>query len=72
MTEEILAPLSGTLCKSLVNVGDEVEEEEETFIIEAMKMETPIYAPCDGIIREIRAKEGEVINVDDVIAIIQK
>ena len=72
MTEEILAPLAGTLFKSLVKVGDEVEEEEETFILEAMKMETPIYAPCNGMIKEIKIKEGDTVGEDDVIAIIEK
>ena len=72
MTEEIIAPLGGTLFKSLVNVGDEVEQEEETFILEAMKMQTPIYAPCDGIIKEIRVREGDLVVEDDVLAVIQK
>ena len=70
MAQEILAPLSGTVFKLLVAVGDEVEEEDETILLEAMKMETPIFAPCAGTISKIMVKEGDAVSEDDVLAVI--
>lgn len=72
MEQEIKAPLSGKILKVVVEVGDKVEEDEDVFIIEAMKMETEIYAPCNGTIKEIKVKDGDDIEEDDVLAIIEE
>ena len=39
-------------------------------VIEALKMETPVYVPCDGTVKEIKVKEGDEVAEDDVLAII--
>ena len=70
MAQEVLAALSGNIWKVLVNVGDTVEEDDEIFVVEAMKMEIPLYAPCDGTISEIKVKQGDPVEEDDVLAII--
>ena len=71
MAQEVIAPLAGKVFKILIAVGDEVEEDDETIIIEAMKMETPIFAPCDGTVKEIKVKEGDAVEEEDVLAIIE-
>ena len=38
MSEEITAPVSGTVWKILVNVGDSVQSDDELMILEALKM----------------------------------
>ena len=48
MAEDVLAPLSGTIWKITAAPGEVVEEDDEVLIIEALKMETPIFAPCDS------------------------
>jgi acetyl-CoA carboxylase biotin carboxyl carrier protein len=53
-------------------VGDEVEEDDELLVIEALKMENPVYAPCDGTVTEIRVKKGDVVEDDDVLMIIEE
>ena len=35
--------------------------------MEAMKMENPIYAPCDGKITSIAVKQGDQLQADDLI-----
>ena len=40
-------------------------------VIEAMKMETPIFAPCSGTISKIVVKEGDAVEEDDLLAIIE-
>ena len=39
-------------------------------VIEAMKMETPVYIPCDGTVKEIRVSVGDEVEEDDVLAVI--
>jgi acetyl-CoA carboxylase biotin carboxyl carrier protein len=68
---EVLSPFSGKLIKVLVSQGAKVSEDDEMFIIEAMKMETPIYAPASGTIKELKKKEGSDVEADDVLAVIE-
>ena len=70
MTTEVLAPLAGSIWEVIVEVGDEVEDDDELLVIEALKMENPVYAPCDGKVLEIRVKKGDVVEDDDVVMII--
>jgi biotin carboxyl carrier protein len=53
-------------------VGDEVEEDDELLVIEALKMENPVYAPCDGTVTEIKVKKGDVVEDDDLLMIIEE
>jgi len=72
MATEVLVPLAGNVWQILVEVGDEVEEDDELLIIEALKMENPVYAPCDGTVAEIRVKKGDVVEDDEVLMIINE
>jgi acetyl-CoA carboxylase biotin carboxyl carrier protein len=72
MATEVLVPLAGNIWEVLVEVGDEVEEDDELVIIEALKMENLVYAPCDGKVSEIRVKKGDTVEDDDVLMIIDE
>ena len=72
MATEVLVPLAGNIWQILVEVGDEVEEDDELVIIEALKMENPVYAPCDGTVSEIKVKKGDVVDDDEVLMIIEE
>ena len=45
MVEDVAAPLAGKVLSIAVAVGDAVEEDDELLVLEAMKMETVVYAP---------------------------
>jgi len=70
MSEEITAPLAGKIWKILVKVGDQVQVEDELMILEAMKMENPVYAPVDGKIAEIKVSEGDQVEPNQVLIVI--
>ena len=67
---ELTAPINGKVWKIMVSVGDKVELDDELVILEAMKMETPIYSDDSGIVSEIRVKEGDAVNEGDVLLVI--
>ena len=71
MATDVTAPLAGSIWEIIVNVGDQVEEDDELLVIEALKMENLVYAPCDGTVTEIRVKKGDVVEDDDVLMIIE-
>ena len=72
MAQELLAPLAGKIVKIDINVDDKVEEDQDAMVIEAMKMETPVYVPCDGTVKEIKEKQGDEVEEDDLLAIIDE
>jgi biotin carboxyl carrier protein len=71
MSIEIIAPMPGKIASIPVSVGSQVKEEEEVIIMDAMKMEIPVYAPAAGIVKEIKVKEGDSVNADQVLMILE-
>jgi acetyl-CoA carboxylase biotin carboxyl carrier protein len=71
MSVEILAPMPGNIIEILVKAGDEVKEDDELLILEAMKMENPICAPSDGVVKEVRVKEKDVVEVDQLLVVLE-
>jgi len=71
MITEVLAPMPGKILEVRVSVGDKVNEEDELFIIEAMKMENPVFAPVAGTVKEIKVKENQNVETAQVLMIIE-
>ncbi|MBU2939487.1 pyruvate carboxylase [Lacinutrix sp. C3R15] len=67
IANQIGAPLQGSLYKVLVKKGQEVQENDPLFIIEAMKMETTVTAFKSGKIKSISLKEGSMVKQDDLV-----
>ena len=55
----------------LVEVGQTVDEGHELVILESMKMEIPVEAPCAGTVVEIRVAPEDQITEGDVVAVIE-
>ena len=66
---DVLAPMAGKIIKVLVKVGDTVQEDDEMAILEAMKMEMPIVAPSSGTVKEIKTSEGNNVEADQTIIV---
>lgn len=67
--EKVSAPMPGTLLDVKVAVGASVKKGDILVILEAMKMENEILAPCDGTVKQIAAK-GAAVNSGDLLAVI--
>ncbi|MFK4785738.1 acetyl-CoA carboxylase biotin carboxyl carrier protein subunit [Fusobacterium sp. MFO224] len=65
--EVIEAPMPGVVIDIKVKVGDNINEGDLVAIIEAMKMETELYADKSGKISAINVTKGSQINAGDVI-----
>lgn len=59
---DLTSPMPGQVIKVLVSVGDKVKKGDDLIIIEAMKMESRISSPIDGIIEKIYFKEGDQVD----------
>jgi acetyl-CoA carboxylase biotin carboxyl carrier protein len=69
---DVKAHITGTVWKIEKPAGSEVSEGDTVIILESMKMEMPVEAPCAGKVREIKIKEGEAVDEGKVLAIIDE
>ena len=60
----------GTLSKWLKKVGDQVKRDEPIFEISTDKVDAEIPSPVDGVLREIRAREGDTVQINVVVAVV--
>jgi len=60
----------GTIVRWIKKVGDRIDRDEPLFEISTDKVDAEIPSPSAGVVREIRAKEGETVPVDTVVAVI--
>ncbi|MFA7279254.1 MAG: acetyl-CoA carboxylase biotin carboxyl carrier protein subunit [Sterolibacterium sp.] len=70
MPTEITAPMSGRIAAVLCKPGDQVKFEDELLMLEALKMENPIFAPADGKVVEIKVAEGAMVEANQVLIVI--
>jgi biotin carboxyl carrier protein len=70
MADEIRAEMVANVWKVVATAGDEVEEGDTLVILESMKMEIPVLAESDGVLKELAVNEGDVVQEGDLIAII--
>jgi acetyl-CoA carboxylase biotin carboxyl carrier protein len=71
MSVEILAPMPGKILQVIVKVGDKVAEDDELLILEAMKMENPIYSTADGVVKEIKVAKDDTVDSDQVLVVLE-
>ncbi|MCG8572863.1 MAG: biotin/lipoyl-binding protein [Spirochaetes bacterium] len=65
--KSVKAPMPGNVLKVDVKVGNSVSEGDQLLILEAMKMETPIKAPCNGVITSITVTQGDPVDAGQVL-----
>ncbi|NOY46850.1 MAG: pyruvate carboxylase [Chlorobi bacterium] len=70
-TNQIGAPLQGSLYKVLVKRGQDIKENDPLFVIEAMKMETTVVAFKAGKVKSVTLKEGSMVMQDDLIVTVE-
>ena len=70
-TIKITAPIPGKIAQILVKKGEQVNKDQDIFILEAMKMRNRLMAPKEGKIIKIDVKEGENVTQDQVLAVLE-
>ena len=76
---DVLSPMVGTFYASpspdeppYVKIGDTVKQGDTLCIIEAMKMMNQIEADVNGVIKSIKAQNGDPIEYDQIIFVIDQ
>ncbi len=67
----ISSPMPGKVVKILVKEGDQVKAGDTVIIISAMKMESEYKVKKDRLIKEIKVKEGDTIQSNQPLVVIE-
>src|SRR5215210_6757360 len=76
MSTEVVMPqmgesiAEGTITKWLKKVGERVERDEPLFEISTDKVDAEIPSPAAGTLTEIKFKEGETVEINTVVAVL--
>jgi urea carboxylase len=68
----VVSPITGNVWAVLAREGDRVVAGQKVVVVEAMKMEVGIEAPCAGIIRKMAVVPGRLVEAGQPLAIIEK
>ena len=66
---KINSPFPGLIKNVLVESGKTVKKDQPILVLEAMKMDNDITAPCDGVVT-VCVQKGQTVESDAVLAII--
>jgi pyruvate carboxylase len=64
---EVGAPIPGLVTALAVSAGAKVAKGDKLLTLEAMKMQTTIYAPADGVVDQIFVQNGDALESKDLI-----
>jgi len=67
---DVKSEIDAIVWKVEVAVGAEVAADDVLVILESMKMEVPVNAPAAGRVRSILVAEGETVEEDDVLVVL--
>jgi pyruvate carboxylase len=64
------APIPGAVTSITVERNQNVKKGDRMFVMEAMKMQTTVYAPIDGKVTELLVQVGNTVDAKDLLAVI--
>ncbi|MBQ2775565.1 MAG: acetyl-CoA carboxylase biotin carboxyl carrier protein subunit [Clostridia bacterium] len=67
---KVLSPMPGNILSVSATVGATVKAGDVLLVLEAMKMENDIVAPCDGTVKQILVQKGSTVATDDLLAVV--
>ena len=69
--ENVDFPIPGKVLSVNVSQGSEIKEGDVICMLESMKMENPILAPCSGTVSKIELSSGQVVEAGALVCIIE-
>jgi len=70
-TNQVSAPIVGTVTKILVSPGAAVKANQPLLVLDAMKMDTYINSPHDGVVEQVHCGVGESVHVGQKLVTFQ-
>ncbi|MBS3917471.1 MAG: pyruvate carboxylase subunit B [Deltaproteobacteria bacterium] len=67
----VVSGMAGLILSIEAKVGDRVKEGDLVAMIEAMKMRRHVNSPRSGVVKEIWAREGEMVAPEDILMVVE-
>jgi pyruvate carboxylase len=64
---QVAAPIPGLIAQLQVSVGTKLSKGDKLLMMEAMKMQNTVYAPCDGVVDELHVALGDTVEAKDLL-----
>lgn len=65
---KVEAGAAGKVFKLTATEGAKLSKGDEIMVLEVMKMETPVVAPQDGVLKTIEVSEGQTVEAGKLLA----
>jgi biotin carboxyl carrier protein len=65
--QTLTAPMPATVVKVLASPGQAVKAGDTLVVVEAMKMELPVRAPADAVVKVVHCKEKDIVRPDQTL-----
>ncbi len=65
------APIPGSVSTVAFTLNQRISKGERLMVLEAMKMQTTIYAPVDGTVKQKLVEVGDTVEAKDLLAVIE-
>ena len=69
---DVASVVTGSVWKIEAAVGQKLEPGDVIMILESMKMEIPVIAEDDGVLRELRVTEGIPVAEGQIVAVVEE
>ena len=70
MAEDVVAEIVASVLEVRVAAGEQIEVGDTLVLLESMKMEIPLLAPCDGVIQQVHVQPGSAVRAGQRVAVI--
>lgn len=68
---EVRAEITANVWQVRTELGATVAADDELIILESMKMEIPVTAPCAGTVAQLLVKPDDKVQEGDLLAVIE-
>jgi len=70
-SSNVTSPMPGSILDIKVSAGDAVRAGQVLLLLEAMKMENEIVAPCDAVVASVPVKKGDMVDTDQTLVVLK-
>jgi len=68
---QVGSPIPGAISSIVVELGEQVKKGDRLLVLEAMKMQSTVYAPIDGKVTKRLASVGDKVEAKDLLLVIE-
>lgn len=69
---QILSPIAGLVLRIYKEPGETISAGESLLVMESMKMERPVNSTVSGVIEQLVVKQGDLVDLNQVLAIVRQ